>query len=88
MPERSTFKVLLLSFVITISVAVIAVLFQLLQSISVSRTSGIGLAAGGFSEKFIALMIIGLPVVFALIYFLLRPKKLSPASRGNRRRRE
>jgi hypothetical protein len=41
-------------------------------------TSGIGIAAGGFSEKFIAFMVISLPVVFAFAYFLLSPAKTKP----------
>jgi hypothetical protein len=87
MRERSVFRVLVLSSLITFGIGLVVVLFELLQSISVSRMSGIGLAAGGFSEKFIALMVIGLPVVFALVYFLLSPKRLSPV-KGTRRRRE
>jgi len=79
MRERSTLRVLVLSTLITFGVGLLAVLFQLLQSISVSRTTGIGFGAGGFSERFIAITAIGLPIVFALVYFLLSPKKPSRA---------
>jgi hypothetical protein len=81
MARRSILRVLVLSTLITFGVGVLALLFELLRSISISLTSGIGFAAGGLSEKFIALMAIGLPIVFALVYFLLTPKKPSPARR-------
>lgn len=79
MRERSFLRVLVLSLLITLCVAVVVVLFELLRSISFGLTSGIGIAAGGFSEKFIAFVVIGLPVVFALVYFLLSPRKVKSA---------
>jgi hypothetical protein len=86
MRERSILRVLVLSTLITFGVGLLALLFELLRSISISRTSGIGFAAGGVSEKFIALMAIGLPIVFALVYSLLTPKKTSSARRPRRSR--
>jgi hypothetical protein len=78
MRERSLIRVLTLSLLITLCIAVVAILFELFRSMSLSLTSGIGIGVGGFSEKFIALIVIGSPVVFALAYFFLRPRKVPP----------
>jgi hypothetical protein len=84
MRQRSLFKVLILCSLITLTVALIAVLVELWRSLSFGMTSGIGFVAGGFSEMFIALMVIGLPVVFALTYFLLTPKGPGRAKRARK----
>lgn len=85
MRERGSLRVLTLSLLITLGIAAVAVLFELFRSISLSLTSGIAVGVGGFSEKFIAFMVIGSPVVFALAYFLLTPRKVTSARISRKR---
>lgn len=67
-------KVFVVALLITIAVAVLALAFELMRSITFSRISGIELAAGGFSSTFVVFMTLGLPVLFLVVYLVVRKK--------------
>jgi len=67
-------KVFVLALLITLAVAVLALAFELMRSITFSRISGIELAAGGLSSRFVTFMMLGLPVVFLVVYLVVRKK--------------
>jgi len=74
MPDNGKAKAATLSFLITLAVAVAAVLVELIHSTSLSMTSGMSLSADSFSARFVTIMIAGLVAVFFLIYFRIRSK--------------
>jgi len=72
MPNRSTLKSLLAAFLITIVIAVAALLIALVLSTSGSSANGIGAYAGGISQKFVSTLMVSLPVIFVVVFFMFR----------------
>lgn len=79
MRESSTLKIIVLSLLVTLSLAITATFIALVASSNVSGTfgiggerGGIGTVAGGVSGRFVASLIIALPVIFLLVVLLLR----------------
>jgi uncharacterized membrane protein len=72
MPNRNTLSALLIALIITIVVAVFALILALIFSATGSGAGGIGVYAGGLSQKFISLLALCLPVIFVILFLILR----------------
>lgn len=76
MDGRSLLRALLSSLAVTLAVAFAAVLYAVFRSASVAGTGGIGAVAGGVSETFLSVILVGLPLTFLLSYLFIRgPRK-------------
>jgi hypothetical protein len=68
----NTLKSFFVSLLVTIVIAVAALLIALIMSTSGSSANGIGAYAGGISQRFISLLLLSLPVVFIVVFFISR----------------
>ncbi|MDQ2920082.1 MAG: hypothetical protein M3R52_00485 [Acidobacteriota bacterium] len=65
-------KSFLAALLVTIGIAIVALLIALVMSISGSSSNGIGAYAGGISQKFVSVLVLALPVIFAGVFFIFR----------------
>ena len=72
MPNQNTLKAFFIAFLVTVGVAVAAILVAIVVSTSGSRSNGIGAYAGGVSSRFIGLLALALPVIFAMVFLIFR----------------
>jgi preprotein translocase subunit SecG len=72
MPERTSLKALLAAFLVTVAVACIAILTAVLMSMDGSGAGGIEAYSGGVGSRFMSLLALALPVVFALAFLVFR----------------
>jgi uncharacterized BrkB/YihY/UPF0761 family membrane protein len=72
MPNQNVSKAFLLSFFITLAIAVAAILIALAASVSGTSTSGIGAYSGGVSQRFINVLALALAAIFVVMFFIFR----------------
>lgn len=72
LPNLSTAKAISIALIITFLMAVAAIVIALLLLTSGSATNSIGTYAGGLSSRFVALLALALPFIFALLFLILR----------------
>jgi hypothetical protein len=72
MTNQSTLKSLLAALLITIVIAAAALLIAVVLSISGSSANGIGAYGGGISQTFIVILLLSLPAIFVLVFFMSR----------------
>jgi hypothetical protein len=65
-------KAILVSTLATIVSAIIGLLIILALSTSVTNTDGIGTYTGGISESNLIVLVLSLPVIFFIIFFISR----------------
>ncbi len=72
MPNQHTLKSFLVAFLITIVIAVAALLIALVASTIGSEANGLGAYAGGISQRFVSVLVLALPVIFVIAFFIFR----------------
>lgn len=72
MPNRRALKSFLAALLVTIAVAVAALLFALVLSTSGSGANGIGAYAGGVSQRFVSVLGLSLPAIFVVAFLISR----------------
>jgi hypothetical protein len=72
MPNRNTLISLLAAFLVTIVIAVAALVIALVASTSGTGTNGISAYAGGASLRFVNFLALAVPVVFLALFFMFR----------------
>ena len=65
-------KSFMVSLLVTVVVAVVALLVALGVSTSGSSANGIGAYAGGLSRRFVSALMLALPVIFIVVFFISR----------------
>ncbi|HVG32070.1 MAG TPA: hypothetical protein VM911_03290 [Pyrinomonadaceae bacterium] len=74
MPNQNASKALLLSFFITLSIGVAAILIALAASASGTGANGIGAYSGALSQRFINTLVFALAVIFVIMFFIFRKR--------------
>ena len=72
MPNQSILKSFLVAFLFTLGIAIAALLIALIASTSGSSANGIGAYAGGISQRFISILMLSLPIIFVIVFFISR----------------
>lgn len=72
MPSSNTLRAFLLALIITIAVAFAALIIAVILSSTGSGGGSIVIYTGGISQKFISLLLIGLSVIFVILFLILR----------------
>lgn len=72
LPKLSSLKAFFIALLITVLIAVAAIVIALVSSAHGSGTGGIGTYAGGISSNFITLLLLALPVVFVIAFLIFR----------------
>lgn len=70
MPSQNAVKSFLAAFLVTIAIAVGALVIALAASTSGTSTDGIGAYAGGVSQRFVNLLALALVLVFLALFFM------------------
>lgn len=72
MPKQIAFRPILAAFVVTIVIAVVALIVVVSVSTHGSSTNGISVYAGGLSRNYVELLAFGLVLVFIASLFVFR----------------
>lgn len=72
MPAPNKLRALLIALIITIAVAFAALIVAVILSSTGSGGGSIVISTGGISQRFISLLLVGLPVIFVILFLLLR----------------
>lgn len=65
-------KAFLASIAVTMVIAVVTLMVALAASTSGDGVNGIGAYTGGLSQRFVSVLMLALPIIFIVLFFIFR----------------